>query len=326
MEVVSIIVPVYNAEQLLNRCIRSILNQSYTNIELILVDDGSTDSSPKICDLWKGKDSRVKVHHQKNRGVSGARNAGIQLATGEYVMMVDSDDYLAFQCVELLYSAATVSGAHLVVCDFEEGEDKEFPFELNSLSDAIKMVSSEIALLNSYENDHSALRYIAPWGKLYHRSLFEGIVYPEGLIFEDIYVTHKLITISEKIAVIDNKLLYYYQHPDSIMHARFHPQKLDYLGALYERINYYQEHHFEKLAEIAYDEYLHSLIWEYSRTRDILHSKTLMKEIWRHFKSVYVRYYASKRYPKENRVFLFAFNCNPELIIWYWKISAKLKR
>ena len=175
-----------------------------------------------------------------------------------------------------------------------------------------------------YENDHNALRYGVPWCKLCKKALYDGIQYPDGKIFEDIYTTHKLLYRCNRIAVLDVPLFYYFQRADSIMNTSFSMKKLDYLQALVERVDFFAAHNLEELESIAYDELLHSLIWEYSRTRDMLNNKEGMKYVASLFRQVYKKGYASRRYPKETARFLAVFNKNPEWIILYWKISGKL--
>lgn len=326
MEKISVIVPIYKAENYLERCIKSIVKQTYQNLEIILVDDGSPDMCPLLCEKWAKADARVVVVHQENRGISAARNMGIQKSSGEYIMMVDSDDYISQNMVEHLYDTIKSTGTKLSVCSFEKGNAEEFSFEqVQNIREKIEIIDSVTALKRAYASADKALQYIAPWGKLYKRNLFDGILYPEGKIFEDIYVTHKLICKCDKVSVIDETLLYYYQHSESIMNKKFHVGKLDYLQALKERINFYNEKGLMELEKIAYDEYLHSLIWEYSRARDILVNRSAMNDIKNRFREVYKKDHSSIRYPKEGKVFLKLFYINPEFIIWYWRICGKFQ-
>lgn len=327
MDTISIIVPIYNAEKYLNRCISSIIKQTYTDLEIILVDDGSKDTSGDICDYWQKNDDRIIVVHQENSGVSAARNKGICQSTGKYIMMLDSDDYMATQTVQLLYQAIIKEDAQIAICDFVEGEDDAYYFQINQppISSVLEVLTAENATRRLYDSSHSALQYGTPWAKLYRASLFDGIQYPVGKIFEDIYITHELLGKCDRIVVCPQKLIYYYNHSDSIMHQEFHLGKLDYLEACANRIKYYKKQGYKELPEIAYDEYLHSLVWEYSRARDLLANKAAMKDIHKRFKEVYRRGYSSKRYEDENPWFLALFNMNPEFVMLFWKIKAKLK-
>lgn len=325
MELISVIVPVYGAEQYLDRCIESIVRQTYRNLEIILVDDGSPDKSPAICDKWSYKDSRIKVIHQKNQGVSVARNRGISEVKAKYFVQIDSDDYISENMIEHLYKKMIIDNSDLVICDFEKGSEEMYKFK-HILSNDDEIITYEEALKRIYNNQHDVLRYVVPWAKLYKKELFEGLKYPEGKIFEDIYLTHHVVARCNKISILNEKLIYYYQNPTSIMNREYHIGKLDYLDALLDRIEFFKQNHLEELEKIAYEEYVHSLIWEYSRVRDILKDKNMLKNIKQRFRKAYKRGYISKRYINENRVFLYLFDVNPEIIIWYWRIKAKILR
>lgn len=325
MDLISVIVPIYKAEKYLDRCIATIAAQTYHEIEIILVDDGSPDGCPVICDNWAKKDERVTVIHQKNSGVSMARNAGLDFASGNYIVQVDSDDYVSRDMIESLYNILIENQADLSICGFEKGNDDSYSFKAR-VNGETEVIDTKTALERIYKNSESALQYVVPWAKLYKRELFDSIRYPEGKIFEDIYVTHQILFRCSKIAIIPQKLTYYYQHPDSIMNKKYHVGKLDYLDACKNRISFFLEHGLNDLSEIAYAEYLHSLIWEYSRARDLLADKSVMESIVRRYREVYKKGYSSIRYPSETKRYLAAFNLNPELIVLYWKISSKLKR
>lgn len=325
MDLVSVIIPVYNVEDYLDRCISSVAEQTYQNLQIILIDDGSSDQCPEICDRWAKKDSRVIVVHQPNSGVSAARNAGLKTASGDFILQVDGDDYIALQAIERLVDTANETKADMIICNFLQGADREYSFP-SKYSDSSEVVDKQEALKRIYADDHHALQYAAPWSKLCRSYLYRGICYPEGKIFEDIYTTHKLIYRCEKIAVLGDPLFYYFQRPNSIMNSSFSTKKLDYLQALVERVDFFSSHHLKELAGIAYDELLHALIWEYSRTRDVLGNKEGMNYVTNLFRQNYRKGYASKRYPKETARFLAAFNHNPEWIILYWKVSARLNR
>ena len=324
MELVSIIIPIYNIEDYLDRSIRSAVGQTYKNLEILLIDDGSTDSSPEICDRWAKNDSRIKVIHRKNSGVSVSRNIGLAMATGDYILQLDSDDYMALYTVEHLIMTARNQNADMVICNFVRGVDDHYCFE-ETENPEVKMVNPAYTLAQIYNGANDALRYTVPWCKLYRKELLEGITYPAGKIFEDIYITHTVIDRCSRIALLEESLFYYYHRENSIMNAVFSFQKLDYLQALVDRVHFFEERGMTDLQQKAYDELLHSLVWEYSRTRDLLNSKPGMDYVMKLFQENYRKGYSNKRYPKENKRFLSVFARNPELIVIYWKISAKLK-
>lgn len=325
MELISIIIPIFNVESYLDRCIASVSDQTYQNLEIILVDDGSTDRSGQICDEWAARDPRIRVIHQPNSGVSAARNTGLHAASGDWIIQVDSDDYVAPYAVQQLLGASRNTGADMVICDFVKGSDEAYCFTKNTAA-TVETEDGVSMIRRLYDGDHSALRYGVPWCKMSRKKLYDGILYPDGKIFEDIYTTHKLLFRCQRIAVLETPLFYYFQRPGSIMNMSFSMKKLDYLQALVERVAFFQNHGLDELEQIAYDELLHSLVWEYSRTRDLLNSQAGMDYVISLFRQVYKKGHASRRYPQETAHFLTAFRKNPEWIILYWKVSGKLKQ
>lgn len=325
MDLVSILIPVYNVEDHIGRCLTSVAAQSYPDLEIILVNDGSSDRSGEICEAWAEKEPRIRLLHQENRGVSAARNAGLAAASGEWIIQVDSDDYIAPRTVECMIRAARETGADMVICDFERGSHGDYCFS-EMQGPPAEVIDGVTAISRLYEGNHDALRFGVPWCRLCRKPLYDDIRYPDGKIFEDIYITHKLYDRCRRIAVLDQVLFYYFQRPDSIMNAAFHMKKLDYLQALVERREFFAARGLYDLERTAYDELLHSLIWEYSRTRDLLNSKPGMDYVTALYRQVYRKGYASRRYPDETAGFLAAFNRDPEWIILYWKLRSGLKR
>lgn len=220
---ISVIVPVYKVENYLDKCVKSILSQTYKNLEVWLVDDGSPDSCGKMCDDWKKKDARINVIHKKNGGLSEARNVAIDMATGVWILCIDSDDYIAENCIETLVRLALENDAQCSVIqplEFEEGTEpissNEEGFEVLDRIEAIRDMFYQTKLETS------------AWGKLYHRSLFEeGIRYPNGLLFEDNPTTYRLLYKCKKVVVSRKKLYYYQLRANSIEGADFTPAKLD---------------------------------------------------------------------------------------------------
>ena len=208
---ISVIVPVYNIEKYLKRCIDSIIVQTYKNLEIILVDDGSTDESGVICDKYKDLDNRIKVIHKKNEGAAIARNIGIECAEGEYVAFVDSDDYIHPKMFELLHTTLVRNKADISVCDISD-----VPFDLESEQG----VEEEhiITGKKSYFNEiaHQNLLYIVIWNKLYKKELFKNIKFPEGRKYEDLWFSAIFFSNVKRAVFINNKLYYYYQRENSL--------------------------------------------------------------------------------------------------------------
>ena len=215
MDLISIIVPVYNVEKYLIRCIESIINQTYKNIEIILVDDGSTDNSSKICDEYKNKDKRIKVIHKINGGLSSARNRGLDIAKGKYIGFVDSDDYISPNMYEILYKELIDNKSDIVVCNFDRKED--FNFVINNYK--VKKLNNINVIKENIKNDINYNIYIDDyaWNKLYKKELFKNIRYPIGKYFEDIGTTFKLLSNSKSVIYIDCILYKYIKRTDSIL-------------------------------------------------------------------------------------------------------------
>lgn len=197
---ISVVVPVYNVEQYLDQCIESIVEQTYSNLEIIIVNDGSTDCSGEKCDAWSEKDIRIKVVHQNNKGLSGARNTGIDLATGRYITFIDSDDYIEKNMIQYLYQLIVENAAQISVCQTsvvsESGEKIE-----NDIQTVTHTIHGNRECMEQFFVSNS-IDTVA-WGKLYLTELFQNVRYTEKKYHEDVFTTYKLIAKCECIAVGD---------------------------------------------------------------------------------------------------------------------------
>ncbi len=233
MAEITVIVPVYQVERYLHRCICSVLSQTFNNYELVLVDDGSTDRCGIICDEYAEKEAHVQVIHQKNGGLSAARNAGInwvfENSNSQWIIFVDSDDWLHPQYLEFLYKSAKINGTRISVCDYyatnEMIQGKELFF------------SAHVLDWESFFVEHNDCAVVA-WNKLYSRELFSDYRFPEGKIHEDEFLTYKLLAKAGKIAFVPEKLYYYFKNNEGITGKRFSLRRLDAVDALEERISY----------------------------------------------------------------------------------------
>lgn len=231
-DLISVIVPVYNVEKYLDRCVESIVDQTYKNLEIILVDDGSPDNCPQICDEWAAKDSRIRVIHKQNGGLSDARNAGMAIATGEYIAFVDSDDWIHNQYIERMIKAVTIYKVQLVACDLTEvyGKTQEKPVDI----DDVEICDAEQAI-NMLINGRK-FKAVA-WNKLYHKSLLNGEHFETGRYHEDEFFTYRILGKNDRLAFVNAPLYYYFQREDSIMNS-ISIKHLDALDAYIERIDY----------------------------------------------------------------------------------------
>lgn len=239
-EKISIIVPVYNVEQYLDKCVENLINQTYKNLEIILVDDGSKDKSGHICDLWKEKDNRIKVIHKKNGGLSDARNAGMHIAQGEYIAFVDSDDWVHERIYEILMDNMSKYNADISVCSIKKVYEKDILDEVEILNNNIFVFTAEEALKNLI--DEGELKQTV-WNKLYKKEVIDNIYFEFGKIHEDEFWTYQVFGRSSKIVYTNEKLYYYLQRSGSIMDKPFSIQRLDSLEARYNRLNYIKENY-----------------------------------------------------------------------------------
>lgn len=207
---VSVIVPVFNCEKQLSRCLDSLRGQSLENIEIILVDDGSTDASPSICDQYADRDARIVVKHQENAGVSAARNKGIRLARGNYIMFVDSDDYVEQDFCRLPYELAERTRAELVVFRFDILRDGN-----------VVVIGGPAERYSGLKSSDDALRLfvyadVYVWNKLYRTDLFRNVSFPNVSRYEEHGVTHRLIHAAEHVYFTDEVLYHYVDYSDSL--------------------------------------------------------------------------------------------------------------
>lgn len=221
---ISIIVPVYNVEKYLDSCLKSLCNQSYKNIEIILVDDGATDNSGKMCDDWTKKDSRIVAYHKKNGGLSDARNYGIPYANGDIIAFVDSDDIVSENMISYLYDLMVKEDADISICDPAHFyPDKENKFEEGTFT---KSFNSEDAIC---EMLYQTSFLVSAWAKLYKKSVFNDVLFPVGMLFEDSAVMYKLFYNVNKVAYGNGKLYGYMHRENSITTAQFSKRDLDIL-------------------------------------------------------------------------------------------------
>lgn len=240
-DLISVIIPVYKVEKYLCRCVDSVLEQTYTNMEIILVDDGSPDNCPVMCDEYARQDSRVKVIHQENAGLSGARNAGIDMAQGQWLAFVDSDDYLAADFLERLYQACVDTGSSLSVCRWEYVRGETIP---EHGTGETRVYTGREMLANLYVPDGAY--FVVAWNKLYRKELFEDIRYPLGRIHEDEATTYRIYDKVRKAAYVDRSLYGYFVTPVSITRG-FNPKRMDWVTAVAERLDFFEQKGYTEL-------------------------------------------------------------------------------
>lgn len=255
MAQVSIVVPVYQVEKYIRQCIESIQAQTFSDFELILVDDGSEDVSGRICDEYAKRDARIKVVHKKNGGLSDARNTGIELANSQYLMFIDSDDYIEKNMVECLYQNILETNSDISVCNFmyvyEENNEKNF----NTSMKREILNSKEIYLHRKNERNYGV--WTVAWNKLYKTELFKNIKFRIGKFHEDEFLANQIYKIDLQVSTIPEVLYYYRQRENSIMGQENPNKNLDLIEAYQERIyDYIKE---EDEAGEAYKVLIYSL-------------------------------------------------------------------
>ena len=243
---ISVIVPVYKVEKYLNRCVKSIIGQTYENLEIILVDDGSPDRCPVMCEAWAEKDSRIKVIHKSNGGLSDARNAGIKVANGELIGFVDSDDWIVPDMYQCLYATMKADNSDVAVCGVE------MVWEDGTLSRMLTQTGSRV--LNREEAmgaliEESWLKQPV-WYKLYKADIIRNILFPVGKYHEDAFWSYQAIGAAERVSVTDHVGYYYWQRNGSIMGEKYSLKRLDAIEALEQRQDYL-ESNFPNLATKA---------------------------------------------------------------------------
>lgn len=234
-DLITVVVPVYNVENYLEKCVNSIINQTYKNLEIILVDDGATDSSSKICDNLAEIDDRIKVIHKENGGLSSARNAGIDVAQGKYIGFIDSDDYIDDRMFEILYNSIIDNNADLSVCNYSWVNEEGRAFNTTKLLDDSY---SAVDVLSKYLLEDFASWVIA-CNKLYKTDLFSNIRYPIGKVNEDSFTIHRVLDKCDRISSVSDSLYFYFQRQGSITKTTFKLSKLDVVDSHFERASYY---------------------------------------------------------------------------------------
>ena len=317
----SIVVPVYKVEPYLEKCVNSILAQTYSNLEIILIDDGSPDNCGKICDDFTQKDSRVFVIHKSNGGLSSARNAGIEIAHGEYIGFVDSDDTIEPDMYEKLHHAIQRDKTDLAVCAvnyvYEDGKILKKP---GLGKDAIFHFPQAMVEMNLHR-----LFDMATWSKLYHRNLFDGLRFPVGKLSEDYYVMFRILDRAQKISYVDATCYNYLQRKNSVTrsnkinhdHEYAALEQMEYLEEKYPELNVVGHVAYASAALTVYDFYLKNKV-------------RCPKEKLEHFKSVVQE---NKEYiqkadflPKSKRIQFHLFGLSTWLYNTVFKTYRKIKR
>ena len=275
MELVTVIIPVYNVKSYISKCITSVEEQSYKNLEIILVDDGSDDGSFSICKEFSKKDSRIKLYHTKNLGLSHARNVGLDHASGKYIVFVDSDDYIHKNMIHIMMDKT--EDADLVICNYKrvpDGSSEEIPQDAKCLKE--DNWDSE-QFWKSYYLKHLNTFCCVAWNKLYKRELFQNIRYPVNRIHEDEYIISDIVSRCKKIKVINDSLYYYVQRRDSIMHSP-HQEYFESAKVLISRCGDFQTYNLADVLKANLNGIPELLVRGLAESKDYAKYNSLKKE------------------------------------------------
>lgn len=275
MPEISVIVPVYKVEQFIHRCVDSILCQSFSDFELILVDDGSPDDCGAICEAYAAQDSRIHVIHQKNGGLSAARNTGIDYvmsnSRSHWLAFVDSDDWVHPDFLKVLYSTAEQTLCKISACGFFNTTGNQIP--VNQDCSVISMSADDYYCGNFHKNATPAA-----CNKLYNKSLFKSLRFPIGKLHEDEFTTYLTLYKAEKIGVTPAKLYAYYQNPDGITHSEWNPRRMHALEAFEEQIRFAQKQGNDRLLNKMAEQYIYGT-YEQLQKAQVVYRKELRRKL-----------------------------------------------
>lgn len=303
MPKVSIIVPIYNVGQYLTKCIESLINQTLEDIEIILVDDGATDNSTEICDEYALRDNRIKVIHKQNGGLSDARNTGIDVAKGEYLAFLDSDDWIEPNFYEYLYNVIQREQADIVQCDYIEAYNEDIVIQFN---ECIKenMYTGVEALTLLYGPEY--IRTVIACSKIYKKELFVGIRFPKGKIHEDEFTTYKLLHKASKVVDSNVKMYYYRQREGSIMAQGFNEKRLHVVEAWKERINYFNQYTLEELAQRTESNLCRMLkaLYAQAKQSNSNNKKKILKSLKKDMQKYYIAFIKNRHITNKGKIML----------------------
>lgn len=321
MPEISIIVPVYRAEKYLNACVDSILRQTFSDFELVLIEDGSPDQSGAICDEYAQRDERVRVIHQPNQGQAAARNHALPMTQGKWLCYVDSDDTIHPQMLEHLYRAAVESGAGISMCQFLEAPEQPADYE--------RPVDFSYELLNMDEKTLTQLhdRELYPgWvacAKLIRRECVEGYPFQTGRVYEDNEAVTRWLLPAKTLAMLPTQLYFYRTNPESTTKSQFSLKKLDYLWALESMIGYFQSVGYHTLSQRFLERYVEAAASACYGVRQELSRPELVSGILSDVKKFLRR--EKMKLTRQERLSLLEA-AHPNAMGRFWKAAEKVRK
>ena len=316
-ELISVIVPVYNAEKHIRHCIDSILTQTYQNFELILVNDGSKDNSLELCKAYEKQDGRIRVFDRENGGASAARNTGLDNMKGTYVLFVDSDDYISQNCLENLYKAAKLRDYDIVQCKISRTD------EVLKDSICVPFQDLDVTEITKIKALNYRMYMVSACGKIYASRIFKNFRFKEGIIYEDEASYYILVDHSERIAILNETLYYYFMSDNSIMRNDNSVKNMDFIEIYEDRIKYFSDKNDEVLLGGSYFRYCTILMFAIA---DVLTTKYVNADLEKLI-ALYKFHYAiarkSKYVRKKDKMLLFVFRRAPKLL---GRLIGKLRK
>lgn len=290
-DLVSVVVPVYNVQEHLRECLDSLVRQSYSNIEIIIVNDGSTDQSEVICHSFVEKDDRIKYLFQENRGLSAARNTGIYNASGKYICFIDSDDYIHEDYIKKLYGILISNEADMSMC----GYIREGKFATEFDDEKCEVVEGKTMMRHFYSYDVLLMNIVC--NKLYRIDLFQNEKFPEGMLYEDFALNARIMYSCKKIAVCNDKLYFYRRNENGITMSHFSVHKLDALKQIENRLVFFYKVGEKSVYNRFLQEYEIENLKFFYLTKKYLKNRSIEKDL----RKKYSKYFFEALSAKENR-------------------------
>lgn len=320
-ELITIIIPVYNVEKYIHKCIDSVINQTYKNLEIILVDDGSPDNCGEICDEYAKEDKRIKVIHKENGGLSDARNTGIDIAKGKYICFIDSDDYVEKEYIEILHTAIKKDRTDMAVSSHKVIYKNGTILEKATGEESI-LEPKEVLKRILYDDGID----LSAWAKLYKIELFTGVRYPKGQLFEDAATTYKLIDKCEKISIVSKPTYNYIIRSNSITNINFSEKKMDLIKSTEEMCNYIKDKYpylkkaCDRRAMYAYLSTLSQLAM--SKKKFPKEQKIIMEYIKENKKEILI----DKSVPKRDKIGIISTIFGFKFFCFVWRLYKIVRR
>ena len=322
-DLITVIIPVYKVEEYLEKCVKSICNQTYENLEIILVDDGSPDNCGKMCDKYAEADKRIKVIHKENSGLSDARNAGLKIATGKYIAFIDSDDYVSNDYIQYMYQMIKKENTKIAICGVQVvWKNKDFEKYENENIQNFEKLTSNKALENLLYAEGIE---ISAYGKLYDKDLWKDIQFPKGKVYEDTKIMYKLFEKAETIVFGRKKCYYYVARIGSISKNKgYNKNEEDYIKHTNEMLEYIEKKYPELESAVKrFDVYakfriLRMLIYTKPRNRKM--EKEIIAGIEKYQKDVM----QDSRVPKRDKLAIISLKCGLPVFKLMWTLYCKV--